>query len=56
MVPTKVSDTLYVGLEVVDKQDMERDGVVSSRQVVENQNGEEVVASIMKLLIGLIVN
>lgn len=50
--PTKIGDTLYVELEVVDKQDKgEHSGIVSLKQSIKNQRGENVAVAIMKLLI-----
>ncbi|MBC8273770.1 MAG: MaoC family dehydratase N-terminal domain-containing protein [Chloroflexi bacterium] len=50
--PTKIGDTIHVESEVVDKQDKgELGGVVSWRQSVKNQKGEDVAVSIMKGLI-----
>ena len=50
--PTKIGDTIHVESEVVDKQDKgQLGGVVSWRQSVKNQKGEDVAVSIMKGLI-----
>ena len=50
--PTKIGDTLHVEMEVIDKQDKgEQNGVVSIKQSIKNHRKEDVVVTIMKLLI-----
>ncbi|UCD56172.1 MAG: dehydratase [Candidatus Hydrogenedentota bacterium] len=49
--PTRIGDTLHVEGEVIEKEERnEQSGVVTYRQIVKNQRGEDVVASIMKVL------
>ncbi len=51
--PVKISDTLHVELEVMEKQDKdEHGGVVNFNHLVKNQRGETVSACTLKLLIG----
>jgi acyl dehydratase len=51
--PTKIGDTIHVELQVMEKQDKgDRGGVVSLKQSVKNQRGENVAISTMKVLIG----
>ena len=50
--PTKIGDTLHVEMEVIDKQDKgEHNGIVSINQSIKNHRNEDVVVTIMKLLI-----
>jgi len=50
--PTKIGDTLHVELEVIDKEDKgEKSGVVSFREEVKNQRGEDVAVCTTKLFI-----
>ncbi|MBE0431723.1 MAG: MaoC family dehydratase N-terminal domain-containing protein [Dehalococcoidia bacterium] len=50
--PTKIGDTIHVEAEVVEKQDKgDLGGVVSFKQSVKNQRGEDVVVSLMRILI-----
>lgn len=50
--PTKIGDTIHVEAEVADKQDKgDIGGVVSFKQSVKNQRGEDVVVSLMRILI-----
>lgn len=50
--PTKIGDTIHVEAEVVEKQDKgDLGGVVSFKQSVKNQRGEEVAVSLMRILI-----
>lgn len=52
MAPTKIGDTIHVELEVADKQDKgELGGVVSLKQSIKNQGGEDVAVSMVKVLI-----
>ena len=49
--PTKIGDTIHVELEVAEKQDKgELGGVVSLKQTIKNQRGEDVTVSIMKIM------
>jgi acyl dehydratase len=51
--PTKIGDTIHVELEVTEKQDKgAMGGVVSLKQSVKNQRGENVAIASMKVLIG----
>ena len=51
--PTKIGDTIHVELEVTEKQDKgDLGGVVSLKESVKNQRGEDVALSTMKVLIG----
>jgi 3-hydroxybutyryl-CoA dehydratase len=50
--PTKIHDTMHVELEVIEKQDKGNvGGVVSWKQSIKNQRGEEIIISTLKLLI-----
>ena len=50
--PTKIGDTIHVELEVIEKQDKgEPGGVISLKESVKNQRGEDVAISTMKVLI-----
>ena len=50
--PTKIGDTIHVELQVMEKQDKgDIGGVVSLKQSVKNQSGENVAISTMKVLI-----
>jgi 3-hydroxybutyryl-CoA dehydratase len=50
--PTKIGDTIHVELEVIEKQDKgELGGVVSLKESVKNQRGENVAISTMKVFI-----
>jgi 3-hydroxybutyryl-CoA dehydratase len=50
--PVKLLDTIHVEFETVEKQEKDdRSGVITFRQVVKNQRGEEVVAGTMRSLI-----
>jgi acyl dehydratase len=49
--PTRIGDTIHVECEVIEKEERnEQSGVITYRQVVKNQRGEDVVAGIMKVL------
>lgn len=51
--PTKIGDTIHVELEVVDKQDKgDIGGVITLKESVKNQRGENVAVSTKKVLIG----
>lgn len=50
--PTKIGDTLHVELEVSDKQDRdEHTGIVSLKESIKNQRGQDVAVAIMKFLV-----
>jgi acyl dehydratase len=50
--PTKIGDTIHVELEVVEKQDKgDIGGVITLKEYVKNQRGENVALSIKKVLI-----
>ncbi len=50
--PTKIGDTIHVEAEVVEKQDKgDLGGVVSIKQSVKNQRGEDVVVSLVRIFI-----
>ena len=50
--PTKIGDTIHVELEVIEKQDKgELGGVVSLKESVKNQRGEDVAISTIKVFI-----
>lgn len=47
--PVKLLDTIQVEMEVVDRQEKdERGGVITFRQMVRNQRGEDVVVGTMR--------
>ena len=49
--PTRIGDTIHVEAEVIEKEERsEQSGVITYRQVVKNQRGEDVVTGIMKVL------
>lgn len=49
--PTRIGDTIHVEAEVIEKEERnDQSGIVTYRQVVKNQRGEEVVVGIMKVL------
>ena len=50
--PTKIGDTIHVELEVVEKQDKgDIGGVITLKESVKNQQGEDVAVSTKKVLI-----
>ncbi|MCX5995265.1 MAG: MaoC/PaaZ C-terminal domain-containing protein [Chloroflexi bacterium] len=50
--PTKIGDTIHVELEVVEKQDKgDIGGVITLKEYVKNQRGENVALSTKKVLI-----
>jgi len=50
--PVKLLDTIHVEFETVEKQERdERGGVITFRQTVKNQRGEEVAVGTMRSLI-----
>jgi acyl dehydratase len=49
--PTRIGDTIHVEGEVIEKEERnEQSGIITYRQTVKNQRGEEVVVGIMKTL------
>jgi 3-hydroxybutyryl-CoA dehydratase len=49
--PTRVGDTIHVEADVIEKEERnDQSGIITYRQVVKNQRGEEVVVGIMKVL------
>ena len=52
MAPTKIGDTIHVETEVIEKQDRgDLGGIVTFKQSVKNQKGEDAALSILKILI-----
>ncbi len=52
LAPVKLLDTIHVDFETVEKQEKdERGGVVTFRQTVRNQRGEEVAVGTMRTMI-----
>jgi 3-hydroxybutyryl-CoA dehydratase len=52
LAPVKLLDTIHVDFETVEKQEKDdRGGVVTFRQTVRNQRGEEVVVGTMRTMI-----
>lgn len=51
MNPTRIGDTIHAEIEVIEKEERnEQSGIITYRQIVRNQRGEEVVVGIMKSL------
>lgn len=49
--PTHIGDTVHVEGEVIEKEERsEQSGVITYRQTVKNQKGEDVAVGIMKVL------
>ncbi len=49
--PTRIGDTIHVEGEVLEKEERnEQSGIITYRQVIKNQKGEDVVVAIMKAL------
>ena len=49
--PTRIGDTIHIEIEVIEKEERnEQSGIVTYRQIVKNQRGEDVVVGIMKVL------
>lgn len=49
--PTRIGDTIHVEAEVIEKEERnDQSGIITYRQTVKNQRGEDVVAGIMKVL------
>lgn len=49
--PTRIGDTIHVEGEILEKEERnEQSGVITYRQIVKNQKGEDVVVAIMKAL------
>ncbi len=50
LAPTKIGDTIYVEMGVVEKKEKnEKSGVVSFKSIIKNQKEEDVAVLIMKL-------
>jgi acyl dehydratase len=50
--PTRIGDTIHVEGEVIEKEERsDATGIITYRQTVKNQRGEDVVASVMKVLV-----
>jgi 3-hydroxybutyryl-CoA dehydratase len=47
--PTKIGDTIHVEMEVLEKQEKERSGIVSFKSSIINQREEEVAILTMKM-------
>ena len=49
--PTRIGDTIHVEAEVIEKEERnDQSGVITYRQIIKNQRGEDVVVGIMKVL------
>ena len=49
--PTRIGDTIHVEAEVIEKEERnEQSGIVTYRQTVKNQRGDDVAVGIMKVL------
>jgi acyl dehydratase len=49
--PTRMGDTIHVEAEVIEKEERnEQSGIVTYRQTVKNQRGDDVAVGIMKVL------
>jgi acyl dehydratase len=49
--PTRLGDTIHVEAEVIEKEERnEQSGIVTYRQTVKNQRGDDVAVGIMKVL------
>jgi len=49
--PTRIGDTIHAEIEVIEKEERnDQSGIITYRQIVRNQRGEEVVVGIMKSL------
>ncbi len=49
--PTRIGDTIHAEGEVIEKEERsDASGIITYRQTVKNQRGEDVVASVMKVL------
>lgn len=49
--PVKIGDTIHVEMEVAEKQDKGRAGVVSFKESVKNQRDEDVAVSMFKVML-----
>lgn len=49
--PTRIGDTIHVEMEVLEKQEKEKSGVVSFKTSIKNQKEEDVAVLIMKLVL-----
>ena len=49
--PTKIGDTIHVEMEVIEKQEKEKNGVVSFKTSIKNQKGQDVAVLTMKLVL-----
>jgi acyl dehydratase len=49
--PTIIGDTIHVEMEVLEKQEKEKSGVVSFKTSIKNQQEEDVAVLIMKLVL-----
>jgi len=49
LAPTKIGDTIHVVMEVLEKQEKEKSGVVSFKSSIKNQKEEEVAILTMKI-------
>jgi 3-hydroxybutyryl-CoA dehydratase len=49
--PTRIGDTIHVEAEVIEKEERnDQSGIVTYRQTVKNQRGEDVVVGMLKTL------
>ena len=51
LAPTKIGDTIHVEMEVLEKQEKEKGGVVSFKSCIRNQKEEDVTTSTMKMIL-----
>ena len=51
LAPTKIGDTIHVEMEVLEKQEKEKGGVVSFKSSIRNQKEEDVTTSTMKMVL-----
>jgi len=51
LAPTKIGDTIHVEMEVLEKQEKEKGGVVSFKSSIRNQKEEDVTTSTMKMIL-----
>lgn len=49
--PTKIGDTIHVEMEVIEKQEKEKGGVVSFKTSIKNQKDQDVAILTMKLVL-----
>jgi acyl dehydratase len=51
MSPTRIGDTIHVEAEVIEKEERnDQSGIITYRQTIKNQRGEDVAVGIMKVL------